>query len=441
MTLLLFVSLAILLGWLTNDYGIPPQFAQVVGLGIAIIGILVMVRLALYPNQGFWQLSWLGDFLGKLLTNPINVLSSLLWILLAFGYIWWRCLEIGQTPPELPVTRFTLHVGFLGIIVGLILGSLNPVIAPPFGVVILFGMAALLATSLAYTETIARRHGEKAVGRTQMRLFNGLAAIGLVLIAASLIGVIFSFTLLDSVMQVVLTILGYIFGIFSAIFVQIFTWIGPLFDALAAWLQGLALETPPVEMTPQPIATPPPPQEVLPAEPSAWADYLAWGWRIFVILVVLWLFYRLAARLGRRMRRPPVSEGVQTQTSVEAAMPSMGDLLAAGRDKLAEWVDMVRRFGVGQDLRTAVTIRRIYAAMVALVERHDVNRAPSQTPSEFLQQLTTGWPALADPFEIITAAYIQVHYGQLPEDQSVLAQVRQAWDEIYETMSVSVKNE
>jgi hypothetical protein len=141
------------------------------------------------------------------------------------------------------------------------------------------------------------------------------------------------------------------------------------------------------------------------------------------------------------MRRPPVSEGVQTQTSVEAAMPSMGDLLAAGRDKLAEWVDMVRRFGVGQDLRTAVTIRRIYAAMVALVERHDVNRAPSQTPSEFLQQLTTGWPALADPFEIITAAYIQVHYGQLPEDQSVLAQVRQAWDEIYETISVSVKNE
>jgi hypothetical protein len=75
-----------------------------------------------------------------------------------------------------------------------------------------------------------------------------------------------------------------------------------------------------------------------------------------------------------------------------------------------------------------------------LAEQHQLQREPAQTPTEFLEPLTDRWPTLAAQFNSITEAYINVHYGELPEVQETAAQVQQAWESVYTSISRGESN-
>ena len=55
-------------------------------------------------------------------------------------------------------------------------------------------------------------------------------------------------------------------------------------------------------------------------------------------------------------------------------------------------------------------------------------------PLEFLVPLQTRWPALIDEFAVITYAYVNVHYGQLPEGRAGLQTVQQNWKTVLEQL-------
>ncbi len=427
------VGVAILLGWLTDAYQIPLAAARNFGLVLAGLVWLFLLKNALYPAVHLWQIGWLGQFFHDAVTAG-NARITAAWLGALVGYIWWRGLFLGHTPPELPIARPTMTIGATGFAIALLLGSLQPALAPSLGLVLLFVCCVLPAASLSHTQTIAEIHGDAAMGRWRIRLLNAAAATAAVLIAAMVLGSIFSLPVLDRIMGVVVLGLGYLLKPLTAIFIWLLMKLGPLLEAIINWLRTFTTAggSAAIAPTPAPAATPIP-IEVSPATPQPvwWAKYTIWLWRAAGAAVVAWLFYRLTGTLRQRYRPRAAENGLATETASITAEKSDADgWFSAGKKRLGEWIKLVRQFGIGRELHAAATIRRIYAALMVLAAQRGLQRAESQTPLEFLAVMQSEWQSLAEPLAVITNAYVKVHYGQLPEDTAGADTVKQAWETV-----------
>ncbi len=427
------VAAAILLGWLTDAYQIPLDAARAFGLALAALVWLFLLKTALYPAAHLWQLGWLGQFFRDAATDGSTRIAAV-WLGAATGYIWWRGLFLGHTPPELPIARPTLTIGAVGFIAALLLGSFEPKLAPSLGLVLLFVGCTLLALSLSHTQTIAEYHGDAAMGRWRARVLNGIAATAAVLVGAMALGTIFSLPVLDRVMGVVVLGLAYLLKPLTAIFIWLLMKLGPLLESLINWLRNFTAAGGEVAITPTPApaATPIPPNITqTAAQPLWWAKYTIWLWRALGAAAVVWLFYRFTGNLRRRYRPRAAENGLATDTeSISGEKPAGDGWFSAGKKRLGEWVKLVRQFGIGRELHAAATIRRIYAALIVLAAQQGLQRAESQTPLEFLAVMQAEWQSLAEPLAVITNAYVNVHYGQLPENAAGLNAVKQAWERV-----------
>ena len=433
--LALLAALALMLGWLTDVYGLPFEFSRLVGLGLALIGILVLARLVFEAGDALGGRSWVGWFIRSLITNPNQVVNTaLMSIVLGVAYIWWRCLALGYSLPETHSAALTLQTGFIGITILLLLAAFTSL--PPIsgGLLGLYTGAGLLAVSLAYTQTISRHHGDGSIGQLRMRLANGGLAVILVGGVALVLTSLFSFTTVQAIFEALFWLLDLLLQPIIALLIWFFILIGPYLEALLDFLRA---NTETLEATPQPpqgTPEPDPLQELLvEQEPAWWVEYLFWMGRILLLGLVVWLFYRLAGRFSLR-RTLVAPTGNQIEVAVSPEAPGLGDLWQAGKDRLAALAGLVRRYGVGGDLRAAIAIRQIYAALLVLATKHGLERAASQTPTEFLTPLSQKWPTLAEPLALITEAYISVHYGQIPEGEAGLDAVQRAWQTVYTTI-------
>ena len=427
---------AILVGWLGQIYSLPFELARLMGLFLAGFGLLQLIRMALYPAFGWWQLGWLGQFFRGVFVNPSSVITVVIPVLLAGGYIWWRCLPLGQTPPELPVAGFTVQIGFLGLIGAVVLGATKWLSPPPVSLLLIFAAAGLLAMSLSYTQTITLNHGPDAAGAVSLRLLNGGVILAIVGGLALLLTALFSFETIAGIFRGLFVVLEAILSVIAIPVIWFLSLVGPLFDALMDWLRSMAAGPDAASLQSQPAPTPIPTEQVAPTtEPAWWTQYLIWGWRGLVLGLIGWGFYRLLGRWRKGAAGPGQVAGNQVQASVEAGSLGLSELWATGKEKLTDLVGLIRRLGRAEDLRAALTIRRIYAALVLLAGQNDLERPAAQTPNEFLHPLSDTWPQLSAQFTVITNAYIQVHYGQFPEGQVGLKKVQQAWEEVYQAIT------
>ena len=101
------------------------------------------------------------------------------------------------------------------------------------------------------------------------------------------------------------------------------------------------------------------------------------------------------------------------------------DMLEEVDDSLLAQV--LRRLGVLKNLRTAVSIRRIYQHMLHAAEASGYPRLDSETPFEYLKTLREAWPNHPAETQLITQAYVNVRYGELPESQDELDAIFSAW--------------
>lgn len=94
------------------------------------------------------------------------------------------------------------------------------------------------------------------------------------------------------------------------------------------------------------------------------------------------------------------------------AAPGAGQLSTAGR------------------MLAAMRIRRIYRRLMRLGERIDHPKRASSTPLEFLMELETILPEVAEDMAQVTRAYNRVRYGEFPETAGEVAAVQDAWARI-----------
>jgi hypothetical protein len=133
---------------------------------------------------------------------------------------------------------------------------------------------------------------------------------------------------------------------------------------------------------------------------------------------VVLFFVRLA-----RPRHPP-SAPVE---AAPAAMPSLGDLLAAGVARVRTWTRLLRRYGVSQHLLAAVSVQNIYANLCRLARRRGHPRPPSHPPDVYLAQLIAAFEGHEKALACITEAYMRVHYGDRPVTFEELGALREAY--------------
>jgi hypothetical protein len=166
-------------------------------------------------------------------------------------------------------------------------------------------------------------------------------------------------------------------------------------------------------------------------DPSTFQSFCAG----LLLLVLAFLVVRLIVFTGRRWRQ--ITE--DTAREEGAVLRSLGDRAAEviqeglGRlnPKLPGWDRLQRRLATH-------SIRRVYAATVALAAERGYARPRTHTPFEHLWALRKAFPGCEREVERITEAYVASHYGQVPDTREGLDEIQAAWARVRQTASTTV---
>jgi hypothetical protein len=153
---------------------------------------------------------------------------------------------------------------------------------------------------------------------------------------------------------------------------------------------------------------------------------------VCVGLFTLFFFALIVTALVYGSRR--WKQMLQDQEEAEGqALPSVGQRVSDAVENRLE------RLGLslpGMDrLRrrlAARSVRRIYAALLALGAEQGYPRAAARTPYEHLAALKQAFPRGEAQVERITEAYVAVHYGEAPESRAALQEIKTAWEQVRE---------
>lgn len=159
--------------------------------------------------------------------------------------------------------------------------------------------------------------------------------------------------------------------------------------------------------------------QVAGAGPPPWlVPALAWA----IILTAVLLIWRQSRKRSHWRQR----KGVGTDF-LRAEGSLMGSLRAWAQESAG---GLSQRLRGGQRQRAAARIRQIYAGLMDLTAELERPRPPAQTPLEFLPALRSLFPAQAGEVQEITAAYLKVRYGELPETRAEIEAVESAWKRV-----------
>jgi hypothetical protein len=106
----------------------------------------------------------------------------------------------------------------------------------------------------------------------------------------------------------------------------------------------------------------------------------------------------------------------------------LGSLGGALRRRLGEMGRMVDQFGVSRELIQAITIRRLYARLVAAATELGYPRDPARTPFEYQDRLNSAFPGFKTETALVTRTYVNAHYGELPDSPETLTMMQSAVD-------------
>jgi len=419
LTFFVVVLLAFYLVRLLDALNFKEQVQRDVALGFLFLWILLALRFTLYRHYPLFSLGWLGEMAG-------HVNDSKLWpqdvtIIVITLVFWWRGLKLAQRSLNVNAIGHYFRSGVLvmAVAVGLVSQTLDWS-STPF--VFSYFFLSLMAIALARAEEVGRwRAGIPFPFSAGWLLSIAAAAIAVILIAVGLIALFTGENILQA-----LALMGPIWEILRRVLLIVvsilFAILYPILQFLVSRLSALLTDSG-VELRP---ALPAEELFIRPGEfvvePSAFGPYQP----ILRVLAVLGGVLIVAFAFGRMWRARNRLGQAQTEPAWGERKPGEGLAGRArqGLETLLGRLNFINRW------RTAVSIRRIYAQMVALATRRGYPRAGSETPYEYLPTLAEVWPEMGPQLETITQAYAQVHYGEYPETKEELEAIRAAWEMI-----------
>lgn len=434
------LAYALLGRWVTilsDQMQLRSGLAMILSAAILILGLLLTVNLMVAPNQ----LLDLGRAAGELIRAlpmiypmapelPLAVLVLLVW---RRGVASASHAILDQSRTSFKFRLGVIVYGLLALVsrgTGLAWG---PTLLP------LFFFASLLAMSLARADRLSRLRGAAEPPFTFQWLLSlaGLFvfAVGSGLALGAGMDSRLAHRMLVGLRELLIRSLELAYRLLLPLFVAL----EPLIARFLNWLRGLFLS---VDAISRPSLEPPAPAgeqlRDLPAPPifdaiNRWLASLQPYWpilRVGLIGLLLALLVFSTIRMIRRRQGSPWDRRL-AQDRGESAL---GEPAFSGWGRRwREFRDDLRNLGsslFSGQLWSNLVVRRIYARLLALAAQEGRARYSWETPLEFQAALIRLFPAAAEPIREITAAYLQVRYGELPESEGTITKVRAAWGEL-----------
>jgi hypothetical protein len=419
--LLLVMLIPFNLSRLLTLHQVPVPQQRKIMISALLLAILISLRGLLYETRGLFDLSWLAD-LYRHFVEPANPLWGRdLTVFLLVLFLWWRGLSLTSRPVDIKDVGLRLRVSSL-LILPLVVAITSLSGTPVFAFVLFYFFVSLVAVSLTRAEEIAldstghsfslRARWLGAISLTSLALVSVAALLALAISGQGLDQLIswtspvwvglrfFTTTLVSTVSYLAFYLLSPLIWL-----------MGRLFD----WLGLLKLLPPPAGETDEP----PIDRDALlqqlwtgPGQPALWAN------RIVVALSIAALLFLAYIAVSRFMSNRRMALQSEERPGTKQAGDRTLGLGLRLRKRLRFW----------QQWRAATSVRRIYREMSALAADYGFPRAAAQTPHEYQHALAELWPEGQGESKLITRAYVRVRYGELPESDEELAELRRAWE-------------
>lgn len=403
---------------------LPKERQRLILVGGLILTFLLSLRALLYEPTALFDLSWLAEFFAHSgePDNPLWRRDVAVFIMVTL--MWWRGISLAGRHVDIGDvgTRFRIFSLFCALIVAGIAESVLTWSVTPF--VLLFFFSSLMAIVLTRLEQLE-------LDQTGRSFPLGPRWVAIVALAAFLVvfivGILAGFasgTAVESAVgwlaplwqsiRFLTTAVISVISFFSVPFIILIEWflnliisfIGPY---LKEAIDNIELITPPPAVDSQ---TADELSEITGTTSVLPRQLISILTMTFFVLLISLAFSRLI-----RFLRP------LSQTDTELLNPL--DNLSGKRPGFGR--RLLNRFGFLNRWQTAASIRRIYQDMCSLAGSSGFPRLDSETPFEYLKTLKNAWPENSADTLLITEAYNRVRYGEIPETESELDEIKAAW--------------
>ncbi|PJF44966.1 MAG: hypothetical protein CUN55_01300 [Phototrophicales bacterium] len=404
-------------------YRIPFKNQQLPIIGMMVISILASIAIipALTEDGGSISFDYVAAFRTSGLSEsdvlPIGyIITPFVMLLYSRGTM------IGRYPPEPIVvgvrSRFAILMFFFVSVLVNDVETQNTlsVLLPFFFAAILLSNALARSTSLKTSATIRRVRFGRQWALTLLGSTVFTVSVGIV--TAALLGSL-NQEQVQRILAVPLFILGAIGVIVSTPFLFI---IGVIAEAIN--IENIAPEREITESgTREVVASADNPQinigdELRTLLDSASTVIVVGVLVLFALIIVLfWVSYFLS---GEKEQLEEAGESISERENIGVKIFSN---IKGVLNRLTDLPKMV-----GGNLFSSLTIRWAYARMEYIGRKRGYPRLKSQTPYEYIPALMKAFPEGESHIRTITNAYVAIRYGELPENEGELNQVRQALD-------------
>lgn len=401
------------------------KMRQWVLLGVLLGQFLFIVKAHIYAEVPVTDLAWLIRPFIAFTEVMVRVPESLV-VLVVLIFLWWRGINLAQRSLSTESVGFSFRWGivvFVWLALAITLTTqrdISAFVVPYF----FFGLAA---QALARIEEVHQTRGTSPTRASPFwvafTLFSVALLIGLGSILAAffygggLAQVVRWFRPLLIVIQVIVAafVLAIVYGlatILSAVPLDLTF----LLDAMRQVVERLQSLVGIFERAPDTGNQGP---GVMGRIVQGGGTLLIVGLMVAFVLLLTWY------RTWRQRWEEADGEERDSMLSLGSLAQNLRDLLSEGLQRAGEMAGMLDRLGLS--LLSALSIRRIYANLVRLASQNGYPRPDATTPFEYLRLLYEAFPGSDGELQAITQAYVNAHYGMLPDTRAELQRIRDAW--------------
>jgi hypothetical protein len=394
-------------------------------IGFLLLGIYSLLSILVYPDMGLS----LGEIVEQTLVSLENIMERIpegFIVILMCIYLWWRGLAISSMGTlEIRATERKFRLGILTLAAfGIIFRGeqINYLISA----LPIYFASGLLAVTFSRTSSLGR-------GITAYRLpYTGRWFLGMTIITGFTIAAGFvTSRFLQS--EVAYSVYGFISQYFNKLIsflevllfpvVEFFVFLAEkVIDFLSRYIDPASIK----EIVDQIEEQPTPELPFEQGEPLFRLPPEAIAAIVLVLLAGLVILLARRANQQQRYAVPMIEDGGDTVRQPERMQSRIRKWL----DQVREGIETIQKFGIGRRMIAATIIRRIYTLLLHTAADLGHPRHIAETPYEFQLKLSQLFPHHVEQIGLITNAYVQVRYGEIPEEERIISMVEDAWDSI-----------
>lgn len=403
----------------------PVRRRQNVLLLALVATFVVSARALLFDPDSLFDVGWVVDLFNHF-TEPGNpLLGRDLGLFFLLAFTWWRGLSLTNRQVEFKESGLRLRLGGLllaPVVVGI---GMLPGGPPALPFVLLFFLSGLMTVALTRAEEVAMDqtgHSYPMRPRWVAVVFlSSLLTVFVAGVAAAALsgeGLVRVLQWLEPLWQAMRLLTTVVVVMVAYVTVFLLTPLAWLLRRLAQRFNLLPAEGPGPEVEPAETGPTDVNELVEALQQPGIPEWINQALVLLLIAGVLLLLYVAFARYFRErgfVYGPGETAGARGRE--EEAGAGLGERIR-------------RRLGLWRRRRAAASIRRIYRRMSEAAAVAGFPRAPAETPYEYLSTLNEAWPEGTAETRLITRAYVNVRYGELPETKEELDAISAAWERL-----------